>query len=527
MDEITFSTATIRPGATVSEHVVVCNNNGHECLLSVGEARIVPSGVTFPEEAATLPANSKHTVLLEFTPTFPGVTRTVLTFKFSSTNPSSSTTKTAAITRRLSFRSGDPDAEDYLKPKSPYVRPRKSKGDDAQFNNEIPVKKPRSTLPPFLYELLPYKPSARWRWDLAVHNASDILAKLTGNPKRGGGSSAGNYRELYEKLLWTEEVQMEKDIKMYDIERATMTRKRPCFFSLHCPGLAEARPSVMRGDLLTLSLNGVAYQGYVDGVDLEHATLKTPPRFDSAYVQGASVGVRFRFKRLPLQTSHQAIENCVSVMGALFPLPFGDPSRVTMPSRQNAQHKVQHKVASPAHFYNKTLNVEQQAAVNGVLGEVCRPSPYLIYGPPVSRKGEGVCRFQTDTLTLQQQHTNSSFLLFFPLFHFFPFSFLPFVHFFLSPFLPFSLSPFLPFSLPLSPSLSLSLPLSSFFLGHGQDCHSRRIHHADAPPQDRQNSHLRSEQQRRGPARGAPRSARVQQFHAAADGVLEGQEARR
>jgi helicase MOV-10 len=55
-------------------------------------------------------------------------------------------------------------------------------------------------------------------------------------------------------------------VRAYDIEGATLSRAGPRLLALEVPGLAEARPSVMRGDALYVSLVGdssMEYQGYV------------------------------------------------------------------------------------------------------------------------------------------------------------------------------------------------------------------------------------------------------------------------
>lgn len=63
--------------------------------------------------------------------------------------------------------------------------------------------------------------------------------------------------------------QMKIDIKMYDIDMAKLIRGPNDTFRLHCPGLAEARPSVLKGDKLTLSMNGRGYEAEVSRVELE------------------------------------------------------------------------------------------------------------------------------------------------------------------------------------------------------------------------------------------------------------------
>lgn len=52
------------------------------------------------------------------------------------------------------------------------------------------------------------------------------------------------------RLLWLEERQMQRDIRSFDIDNARLTPCGQGFLSLSVPGLAEKRPSVLRGDHL-------------------------------------------------------------------------------------------------------------------------------------------------------------------------------------------------------------------------------------------------------------------------------------
>jgi helicase MOV-10 len=74
-------------------------------------------------------------------------------------------------------------------------------------------------------------------------------------------------------LLHLEELQQETDVRAYDIEGATLsTGGNGKLLGLLVPGLAEARPSVMRGDALYVSEQGSSsqeYQGFVWQVQKE------------------------------------------------------------------------------------------------------------------------------------------------------------------------------------------------------------------------------------------------------------------
>ncbi|KAF6019923.1 MOV10 [Bugula neritina] len=65
-----------------------------------------------------------------------------------------------------------------------------------------------------------------------------------------------NYNQYFQTLIYLEEVQMAKDIRQYTIKRTTMVKDRKDYkagvprYRLPVPGLAERKPSVLRGDKL-------------------------------------------------------------------------------------------------------------------------------------------------------------------------------------------------------------------------------------------------------------------------------------
>jgi len=117
-----------------------------------------------------------------------------------------------------------------------------------------------------------------------------------------------NYKQKFELLLHLEEIQLEVDIRRYDLQEVPMVQNRAllllnvsgdccgaegrgaaprtrCDASLQVPGVAENRPSVLRGDHLFASLSSerdssprVLYKGYVHGVELERVQLGFSPK---------------------------------------------------------------------------------------------------------------------------------------------------------------------------------------------------------------------------------------------------------
>jgi helicase MOV-10 len=88
-------------------------------------------------------------------------------------------------------------------------------------------------------------------------------------------------------LLHLEELQQEIDVRSYDIQGAELFKSPNGgkYIGLRVPGLAEARPSVLRGDALYVSRadgsdGGKEWQGYVHIVRQEEVSavcMRVPP----------------------------------------------------------------------------------------------------------------------------------------------------------------------------------------------------------------------------------------------------------
>uniref|UniRef100_A0AAX7TW10 RNA helicase n=1 Tax=Astatotilapia calliptera TaxID=8154 RepID=A0AAX7TW10_ASTCA len=90
-----------------------------------------------------------------------------------------------------------------------------------------------------------------------------------------------NYSHRFHLLLHLEEIQMEVDIRKYDLLNQTMTQDQGNrkLLKLRVPGVAENRPSVLRGDCLRVSKSEdtvqpiTVYTGYVHRVELDSVKL--------------------------------------------------------------------------------------------------------------------------------------------------------------------------------------------------------------------------------------------------------------
>ena len=198
-----------------------------------------------------------------------------------------------------------------------------------------------------------------------------------------------NYSSCMHYLLWFEEMQMNTDIKSFDMEDAPIERFGRRCYKLKVPGLAENRPSVLKGDRIIVSVKGGGkFEGIVQRTESEHVIIEFHPSFHRNYINGLRVDVRFTFSRTSLRTSHQALS---AVKESLKDGRNDDDIRfdqILFPSTDsiwgNLPWNCRVVQSSQLTFFNRSLNQEQQSAVLGILQSVARPAPYLIYGPPVS-----------------------------------------------------------------------------------------------------------------------------------------------
>ncbi|TRY89114.1 hypothetical protein DNTS_011152 [Danionella cerebrum] len=190
------------------------------------------------------------------------------------------------------------------------------------------------------------------------------------------------YSEHFHLLLHLEEIQMEVDIKKYDIHAKNMTlyETNKKLLVLKVPGVAENRPSVLRGDKLNVCISNektqpvTVYEGFVHHVELEKVILGFSYKLLQKFVAEMKFDVEFIVNRFPLRLQHRALELAVQhgLGDVLFPTNRGT-GLTALPELR---------------MFNKDLenNPEQKAAVHHILSGTSKPAPYLIFGPPGTGK---------------------------------------------------------------------------------------------------------------------------------------------
>ncbi|CAI5524033.1 unnamed protein product [Closterium sp. Naga37s-1] len=252
-----------------------------------------------------------------------------------------------------------------------------------------------------------------------------------------GPVTLDTYKKRFELLLHVEELQMEADIRYYDMRGVPVL---PCgsrnvseFYQLTVPGLAEKRPSVLLGDRVYLTFANEAgarrrieYQGFVHRVERESAILRFHPDFHRRFIPGQLFNVRFEVPRGPVRACHLALGLANRHLGQHVLMPSEIPQEALQywllsqdqwvkgigpdptpncpfpvlkvpairPFDRRLNVEQREAVAQPL-----LLNVEQREAVAQLLVRSrlqlgARPEPYLppyiVFGPPGTGKTKTV-----------------------------------------------------------------------------------------------------------------------------------------
>ncbi|XP_060593732.1 RNA helicase Mov10l1-like isoform X2 [Ruditapes philippinarum] len=201
-----------------------------------------------------------------------------------------------------------------------------------------------------------------------------------------------NYRDKFKMLLHLEEIQMDIDIREFDLHRVCL-RHFSEYLALPVPGLAEGRPSVLIGDKVILidpsDPDGPCFEGYVHEILKDEVLLKFNPDFHRTYT-GKDYNVQFTFNRGPLRKCHRASESANGLgENILFPTTLvPKPARCILKQnvKPTGKFNTGQEVTSRSPFFNKHLNARQRSAVTRIVQGQGRPLPYILFGPPGTGK---------------------------------------------------------------------------------------------------------------------------------------------
>jgi helicase MOV-10 len=206
-----------------------------------------------------------------------------------------------------------------------------------------------------------------------------------------------NYVAKFTSLLYTEECQLEVDIRKYDMDATTLTPdKKTQLYWLTVPGLAEKRPSLLLGDKIFVKFldnTREEFSGYVHAVQESRVGLKFAPKFVSKYISGMNCHVRFDFNRVCFKRLHRTLDTLKHTPKAITsPFLFPQLNDDDMQQQRIDQALDQFKKHKGITY---RLNEQQRRAVYFIQAnhaitpeshEDQLPPPYIIFGPPGTGK---------------------------------------------------------------------------------------------------------------------------------------------
>ncbi|XP_040405316.1 RNA helicase Mov10l1 isoform X4 [Cygnus olor] len=266
------------------------------------------------------------------------------------------------------------------------------------------------------------------------------LDVLTFQPLLAEGLNINNYKAKFSTLLWLEEIYAEMEIKDFSMSGITLKRNGNLLV-LEVPGVEEGRPHLNTGDKVILksqvySEHIIEYVAYITEICNEDVTLKFNADFEQAYnlepmdvefvhcritsrrcqlavEQATCLGEKVLFPERLLLRSPQAIktqnitEDCGVDDGleqysqqesevkkmqnrwtkcmASRQMNIPDVVTVTAQTSQLVDETAAIKQRA-GEFFNPTLNEQQKLAVKRIVSGECRPTPYILFGPPGTGK---------------------------------------------------------------------------------------------------------------------------------------------
>ncbi|KAI8909669.1 P-loop containing nucleoside triphosphate hydrolase protein [Gorgonomyces haynaldii] len=300
----------------------------------------------------------------------------------------------SVISRTVSLYVGDKDLYELLKPKAPYVKPPPVTGVVQQSDEIVPagyipeldnqtikyVKKlDFYEVPKEMRQKMLIKKSAQSESPSTVYQANFV-------PKSFLSTTA--YEKYYANLLWNEELRLEYDILRYSMKEVTLQQaQRKDILILKVPGLAESRPSIIKGDSILVKPSGSkgrAFEGRAIDIQLTEVYLRFSKEFFKQFIKGGKYDVQFKYNRIPWRRMQEALTRAsfFTDFDKIFKSALVQKISRDAPELEEKIHQV------PWRPFNRLTsdNPEQMRAIKTILSGVHRPLPLVIFGPPGTGK---------------------------------------------------------------------------------------------------------------------------------------------
>ena len=322
---------------------------------------------------------------IAFHATGPGVRRAVVVFEFQQTTISKGAEDAGdpnlfTIHRPLVVRVGNAQDYDILQPTTPYEKKKKKRMNPKDSDKTYQAPEPEGSGKSVnIYKDLPkYKVPVDVRTMVECGEMErTIVPPAYDDAEKDFGAI---YSTFWKKMLYMSELQAYKDIETFDMEQATLQRHGK-YFSLTVSGLAEGRPSVLRGDMVLCTWRGKQYQGRVVTVQLLQVHLQFHAKFHETFdprVDRVDL-VRFTFGRTIFRTSHKGAELAPHTMGQRMLFPKEEHVEVIEQTAQECERVLPRQ---GLRWKTRDLNEEQKDAIRRIAKGRLRPLPFVVFGPP-------------------------------------------------------------------------------------------------------------------------------------------------
>ncbi|XP_066149742.1 putative helicase mov-10-B.1 isoform X1 [Euwallacea fornicatus] len=199
-----------------------------------------------------------------------------------------------------------------------------------------------------------------------------------------GHTTLDKYEIFYHQLLWLEETCAILGLSCYNMEDVKLNFRAGNILELTVPGLAEKRPSVLKGDMIEMKIHGdhTSYEGKIREVTDCCVVIEG---INSILIQcvimnpNINIDVRFKLRRLHFERMHQGVDQVVAsgFVDNLFPSVELLSKPISMPIQLTEEE-----------FRNKNIfnNQEQFTAVQKIINKTSASVPYIVWGPPGTGK---------------------------------------------------------------------------------------------------------------------------------------------
>ena len=328
--------------------------------------------------------NESYSFELVGQPRFLGIHRALMIFIFDNN---------ITVSRMIEIRCGDQTMEDFLKPTTPYKKPKRTEKRRLNITKTYDGERPTTNtsnntayinkLPMYGFDKKGWLVRQQQSNEHRIAN-EEYLSEISQSQLL----NQQNYKNYFTLLMCYELLQMEIDIRDFDMTAVRLDKVqqgKTTLFRLKVPGLAESRPSVLRGDSIlitntgTSDKNAIVYTGVAWKTELDYVYMNMHNKFQNQFIQNQHFDIVFTFSKVLYRHFLQGLEKSNEISGLIY-FPIFTP----ISSRKPRFDRILTPVSLV--YRNRELNERQKVAVCGMLNGSTRPAPYILYGPPGTGK---------------------------------------------------------------------------------------------------------------------------------------------